>query len=117
MKQPECEFWDPFAPEYADRWQPIEGVDGLSELVLARDPETGSYSRLLKFEPGTDTTPMGVQRHDFIEEILIYEGSLHDLTLGETFHKGWWAYRHPDMPHGPWTSDEGCITFEIRTYV
>jgi hypothetical protein len=115
--KPECEFWDPFSDEYADRWTPIEGVEGLSEIVLGRDEETGSYSRLLRFEAGADTSPLGVQSHDFIEEILIFEGSIHDLTLGETFGRGYWAHRHPDMPHGPWTSEDGCITFEVRTYV
>lgn len=114
--KPQCEFWNPFAEEHADQWQPIEGVDGLTELVLGRDEETGSYSRLLRFEPGTDTSPQGAQSHDFLEEILIYEGTLHDLTLNETFGKGYWAFRHEGMPHGPWTSSDGCITFEIRTY-
>lgn len=115
--KPQCEFWDPFSDQYADRWVPIEGAEGLSEIVLGRDEQTGSYSRLLKFDAGADTTPLGVQSHDFIEEILIFEGSIHDLTLGETFGRGYWAHRHPEMPHGPWTSEEGCITFEVRTYV
>lgn len=114
--KPQYEFWDPFASEVADRWAPVAGVEGLSEIVLGRDEDTGSYSRLLKFEPGTDTTPLGEQRHDFIEEVLIFEGSLHDLGLDQTFGRGFYAYRHHDMPHGPWTSPDGCITFEVRTY-
>ena len=113
---PQCEFWNPFDEAYADRWEPIPEVPGLSQIVLGKDEETGSYSRLLKFEPGTDTTRMGVQKHDFVEEILIHEGSLHDLTLDQTFRKGCWAYRRPGMPHGPWVSPDGCITFEARTY-
>ncbi len=113
---PECEFWDPFDEEHATRWEPVPGVEGLTQLVLGEDPETGSYSRLLRFEPGTDTTPMGVQQHDFVEEVLIYEGSIHDLTLDQTFGKGYWAYRQPGMAHGPWISHDGCITFEVRTF-
>lgn len=115
--KPECEFWNPLDDAFKDRWEPFEGVDGLSQIVLGRDEGSGSYTRLLRFEPGTDTTPMGVQIHDFIEEVLIYEGSLHDLTLGQTFDKGSWAYRHPGMRHGPWVAPDGCITFEVRTYL
>ena len=78
------------------------GIAGLSERVLSRDPEGGDYTRLLRFEPGADTSPMGVQRHDFWEEVLIVEGGLYDLTLDQTFTKGMYACRPPGMPHGPW---------------
>ncbi|HUY55299.1 MAG TPA: cupin domain-containing protein [Candidatus Nanopelagicaceae bacterium] len=115
MPKQEMEFWDPFA-DGAGEWVPITGVDGLAELVLSVDEVTGSYTRLLKFEPGADTTPMGVQRHDFWEEVLIYKGAIHDLTLGQTFYAGQYACRPPGMAHGPWVAAEGCITFEIRTY-
>lgn len=115
MPKPEQEFWDPFASS-PDSWKPVAGVEGLSELVLAHDDETGSYSRLLRFEPGTDTTPMGVQRHDFWEEVLIYQGAIHDLTLDTTFSAGQYACRPPGMAHGPWSAPEGCVTFEVRTF-
>lgn len=114
MAKPETEFWDPFADP--DAWTPVAGVRGLSERVLGTDEQTGTYSRLLKFEPGCDTTPMGVQRHDFYEEVLIYSGALHDLTLDQTFGPGQYAYRHPGMAHGPWQTPDGCVTFEVRTY-
>jgi hypothetical protein len=111
----ETEFWDPFAVDRGS-WTPIEGVAGLSELVLTRDEDTGSYTRLLKFEPGADTRLQGVQKHDFYEEVLIYKGAIHDVTLGQTFSAGQYAYRLPGMVHGPWVAPEGCITFEIRTF-
>lgn len=113
MPKPEMEFWDPFEQ---GEWTPVAGVDGLSERILARDEHTGSYSRLLKFEPGADTSPMGIQKHNFWEEVLIYQGSLHDLTLNETFTQGMYACRPPGMAHGPWRAPDGCVTFEIRTY-
>lgn len=116
MPKPEMEFWDPFLVDKRDRWTPVEGVEGLTEIILAKDDDTGSYTRLLKFKPGTDTTPQGVQKHDFWEEVLIYEGALHDLTLDQTFGKGEYACRPPGMAHGPWVTPDGCITFEIRTY-
>jgi hypothetical protein len=110
MPKPEYEFYDPEAVA----WQPVAGMQGLCERVLSRDPDSGDYTRLLRFEPGADTSPMGVQRHDFWEEVLIVEGGLHDLTLDQTFTKGMYACRPPGMPHGPWRAPEGCLTFEVR---
>jgi ChrR Cupin-like domain len=86
----------------------------LTERILSADPATGVASRILRFAPGTDTTPNGVQIHDFWEEVYILEGSLTDLELGETFTAGMYACRPPGMKHGPWTSDNGCLTFEVR---
>ena len=114
MPKPEMEFWDPFTTGH--EWTKVEGVEGLSEIVLARDDDTGSYTRLLKFEPGTDTGRQGVQVHDFWEEVLIYQGAIHDTTLDQTFSAGQYACRPPGMAHGPWTAPDGCVTFEIRTY-
>ena len=112
MPKPEMEFFEP--TNIPDR--PIGNIPGLSEQILSHDPATGDYTRLLHFEPGTDTTPMGVQRHDFWEEVWIIEGSIHDLTLNQTFSAGMYACRPPGMPHGPWTSENGCRTFEVRYF-
>lgn len=112
MAKPEFEFFDPSTlPD-----QPVGDVPGLSEKILSRDPETGDYTRILQFAPGTDTSAMGVQRHEFWEEVWIVEGSIHDLTLGKAFTAGMYACRPPGMPHGPWRSPNGCRTFEIRYY-
>jgi len=112
MPKPEIEF--SFLTELP--WQPIKGLGGLSEKILSRDKDSGDYTRLLRFEPGADSSPMGVQKHDFWEEVYILNGSLHDISLGETFSAGMYACRPPGMPHGPWTSADGCMTFEIRYY-
>jgi hypothetical protein len=112
MPKPEYEFFDPSSLERHG----VGGVHGLTETILSEDPGTGDYSRLLHFDPGTDTSPMGVQRHDFWEEVWILEGSLEDLSLHETFSAGMYACRPPGMPHGPWRSVDGCRTFEIRYY-
>ena len=111
MPKPELEFFD--VKDVA--WTPVdERVLGLSEQILAREGESGAVTRLLKFEPGTDTSAAGVQVHPFWEEVYILEGSLHDLTLNETFPKGYYACRPPGMRHGPWVAQEGCVTFEVR---
>ena len=112
MPKPEIEF--SFLTELS--WQPIKGVSGLSEKILSRDKDSGDYTRLLRFEPGADSSPMGVQKHEFWEEVYILNGSLHDISLGETFSAGMYACRPPGMPHGPWRSADGCMTFEIRYY-
>jgi hypothetical protein len=111
MSKPEYEFFDPMERM---QWSAIEGVEGLEEMVLSKDEESGDYTRLLRFGPGTDTTPMGQQRHDFWEEVWIVEGAIHDLGMNETFRAGMYACRPPGMPHGPWTAPDGCITFEMR---
>ena len=113
MPKPELEFFDPTSIPH----RPVGGIEGLTEQILARDEETGDYTRMLHFEPQTDTSAMGPQSHDFWEEVWIIEGSIHDLTLGQTFTAGMYACRPPGMPHGPWRSAEGCKTIEFRRYV
>jgi hypothetical protein len=111
MAKPEHEF---FAVDEVP-FQPCAGlVPELVERILAADPESGVATRMLRFPPGTDTTPNGVQRHDFWEEVYILEGAITDLRLGVTFGAGTYACRPPGMEHGPWRSDEGCLTFEVR---
>ena len=111
MAKPEHEFFDVSRVD----WTPCAGdVSGLDERVLAADEGAGVATRLLRFQPGTDTTPNGVQVHDFWEEVYIVEGSFTDLTLDETFVAGMYACRPPGMAHGPWVSEEGCTTFEAR---
>jgi len=103
-----------FFPTHSVGWTPTGGVTGLSERILATDPESGVASRLLRFDRGTDTSTAGPQVHDFWEEVYILEGSLHDLRLDQTFTAGMYACRPPGMPHGPWIAPDGCLTFEVR---
>lgn len=111
MPKPEREFF----PVTEVDWTPCAGgVAGLTERILAADSGAGVATRMLRFSPGTDTTPNGVQVHDFWEEVYIVEGSFTDLELGQTFTAGMYACRPPGMKHGPWRSDEGCLTFEAR---
>ncbi|MFF4503054.1 cupin domain-containing protein [Streptomyces sp. NPDC001401] len=112
MSRPESEFHRPPAP-----WRRPPGAPaGVWEQMLAVDPETGDATVLQRYEPGTDTSPQGAARHDFFEEVYILDGSLTDLRLGETFTAGMYAYRHPGMEHGPWTSPEGVMMFVIRSH-
>lgn len=112
MPKPTFEF---FAVESVP-WTPASGgsIPGLYERILATDAWTGVATRILRFDPGTDTSSAGAQVHPFWEEVYILDGSLHDLTLRETFPRGTYACRPPGMPHGPWAAPEGCLTFEVR---
>lgn len=107
-----------FHPVADHAWRAVEpGVPGLAERILAVDADTGVATRMLRLAPGTDTSPLGQVRHDFWEEVYILEGELHDLTLDEVFPVGGYACRPPGMPHGPWLSVPGCVTFEVRYLV
>jgi hypothetical protein len=114
MSKPEIEF------TAADSvgWTPVPGAaSGLSERVLARDGDGDGdlpVTRILRFEPGTDTSPNGVLTHEYWEEVYILEGDMTDLRLGQTFTAGMYAVRPPGMEHGPWTSESGCLTYEVR---
>jgi hypothetical protein len=112
MTKPELEF---FATDGVS-WTPVPGsrCEGLSERILAAHGGDQIATRLLRFAPGTDTSANGTLAHDFWEEVYILQGDLHDLELGQTFTAGMYACRPPGMKHGPWTSAEGCITFEVR---
>src|SRR5205823_10884959 len=103
MAKPEREFF----PVDEVAWTPAQGP-GMFERMLSADAATGLATRMLRFEPGTDTSTAGPQVHQFWEEVYILEGALHDLTLDQTFPKGSYACRPPGMPHGPWRTPEGC---------
>lgn len=112
MPKPEREFF----PVSDIDWTPALGgaVAGLFERILATDSDGGVATRMLRFDPGTDTSTAGPQVHDFWEEVYVIEGALHDLRLGQTFAKGTYACRPPGMAHGPWVAPQGCLTFEVR---
>jgi hypothetical protein len=112
MPKPELEFF----PVDTVAWTPAMGgqVAGLFERILATDSQSGVATRMLRFDPGTDTSPAGPQVHPFWEEVYIVQGALHDLSLDQTFPQGTYACRPPGMPHGPWIAADGCLTFEVR---
>jgi hypothetical protein len=104
-----------FRPVSDVQLTPVDArVPGLRERILTRDPATGVVTRILSFDVGTDTSPLGTQVHSFWEEVYILSGSLIDLRLGEEFPSGSFACRPPGMAHGPWVAPVGCVTFEVR---
>lgn len=110
MDKPELEFQIPDG-----EWRPAGGpVEGIWEQILSASDDSADYTRLLRFEPGTDSSANGALTHEFWEEVFIVSGDLTDLRLGQTFTAGMYACRPPGMPHGPWTSEEGVLMVEFR---
>jgi hypothetical protein len=90
-----------------------EDGPGIAQRVLSQDPVDGTLTRLARWAPGT-VSGAEVIRHEYFEEVYLLEGSLTDLSLGQTFATGDYASRPPGMPHGPYQTDEGCTMLEIR---
>ncbi|GAA1975048.1 cupin domain-containing protein [Amycolatopsis minnesotensis] len=89
--------------------------DGVTERILSSDPDDPAIlTRLARWAPGLDTSFDGVITHDYVEEVYLLDGELHDLTLGRTFRAGEFAMRRPGMRHGPYRTETGCVMLETR---
>jgi hypothetical protein len=107
-------YWNPLSDDAKSRWEPVEGLEGIAEAItVAIDRESGDYSRLTRFLPGSDTTPFGPQVHDYPEEVLVLEGRLYDAAFDRWLTVGDYASRPPGEVHGPFRTDSGCIVFEV----
>jgi hypothetical protein len=106
MPKPAIEF----SPVAAVAWEPVS--PGVSQRLLARDSDGVGLTRILRWEPGFESTEPAV--HDYVEEVYILSGSMYDTTLERTFSAGRYACRPPGLVHGPWTSAEGCEMLEVR---
>jgi hypothetical protein len=49
-----------------------------------------------------DSKLVMISEHTFHEEVYILEGSVTDLSLGQSYGKGYHAKRNPGMKHGPY---------------
>lgn len=112
MTKPEIEFTD---TETESTWTQVAGYPpGILEKILSRGTKEDEYTRLLKFPP--DSRTKDLLSHKFWEEVLILEGSIHDINKDKTFTAGYYACRPPGMAHGPYHSKSGCLLFEVRYY-
>lgn len=99
--------------ELNGEWRVVEGgYNGTMEKILSYDPETGNYTRLLKFPPQTNVPD--VLTHDFCEEVYVVDGYLIDTQKKITIAKGSYGSRLPGMIHGPYEIPLGCTTVEFR---
>ena len=110
MDKPELEFQIPDG-----EWRPAGGpVEGINEMILSASADSPDHTRILRFDPGVDSSENGALTHEFWEEVYIVSGDLTDLRLDQTFTAGMYACRPPGMPHGPWTSEAGVLMVEFR---
>ncbi|CAG9957200.1 unnamed protein product [Clonostachys rosea f. rosea IK726] len=85
---------------------------GIWELVLNGDPNSDHKSCLQWYEPNATSVTDDIITHLYIEEVCFIEGGLSDVTLGEGWGPGSYAYRLPGMKHGPYkASPQGCLQF------
>ena len=80
--------------------------------VLHEAEKKGSRTRLLRFDPGAFTTEPF--EHDYWEEVFQVSG---DLKVGGVVYGPMtYACRPPFTPHGPFSSEKGCLLLEIHYY-
>ena len=107
-----------------DEWHSPPGYPpGIEQKILAgrldEDRKAGNRTRLLRFKPGAYTTQPFV--HDYWEEVYLLSG---DLTVTDPKHReqarsfapNTYACRPPGVPHGPFTSERGCVLLEFHYY-
>jgi len=79
---------------------------------LDEKAKRGSRTRLLRLQPGAFTTQPFV--HDYWEEVYQISGDM--IVGGKTFGPMTYACRPPGAPHGPFSSNGGCLLYEIHYY-
>lgn len=89
-------------------------IPGIKELLLAEDPETGAYSRIVLFQPGFEFDR--ALEHPFWEEIFVLEGHVFDLGSDTLYTKGAYGLRPPGTPHGPYRIELGATVLEITWF-
>lgn len=109
----------PFASvDLSSGWEQVPGgAEGVEQKMLSgaldETAQVGVRTRLIRFRPGTVARDVFV--HDYWEEVYLMEGHLN--VAGEDHHAPSFACRPPGTPHGPFSSPEGCVFFEIQYYV
>ena len=110
--------------DVSDGWEPAPGAaPGIEQKMLSgildEQARVGVRTRLIRFQPGAIAPNQFV--HDYWEEVYLIEGELitgcdAEGNGGETFAAPCFACRPPGTYHGPFTSPEGCLFFEIQYY-
>jgi hypothetical protein len=101
----------PWAEVGKERGGPVPGI---KEQLLAVDPETGAYTRIVWFQPGFKfDRPL---QHPFWEELFMLEGHMIDYATNTLYTKGCYALRPAGVAHGPFGTDLGCTILETTWY-
>ncbi|KAK7219415.1 hypothetical protein V2G26_007418 [Clonostachys chloroleuca] len=91
--------------------RPAHPLVGAAPVSTPR--KTSDHKSCLQwYEPNTTSVTDDIITHLYIEEVCFIEGGLLDVTLGEGWGPGSYAYRLPGMKHGPYkASPQGCLQF------
>lgn len=106
-------------------WEPVPGgAPGVEQKMLSGSLDEagkiGVRTRLIRFHPGTIAPDVFL--HDYWEEVYLISGKLvngcdANGDGGSKYAAPSYACRPPGTPHGPFTSTDGCIFFEIQYYL
>lgn len=116
----------PFQMLHNDQgWEQVPGgAAGVEQKMLSgaldEDRKIGVRTRLIRFQPGT--VAPNVFLHDYWEEVYLISGNLVNAcdaqgAGGTEFTAPSYACRPPGTEHGPFTSENGCVFFEIQYYI
>jgi len=103
--------------DLASGWETIPGYPaGIRQKILSgqldETARAGTRTRLLRFDAGAFTTrPF---EHEYWEEVFQISGDL--FVGGVTFGPMTYACRPPHVPHGPFSSKEGCLLLEVHFF-
>ena len=104
------------SPEKELEWVPVKTLpEGAKECLLYRDEDSGSYSRLISFEPGFRGTEDPLL-HDFDEVVYIVSGGAVNERLGCYYPAGTVAVFPAGVKHGPLHYPVGGVVIEFRHY-
>jgi len=106
-------YFNALSEEHADKWEVVEGTDGLVEFYTLAMDEKGDYTRLTRFKAGADTLAFGAISHLYPEEVMIISGRMYDASVERWLETGDYASRAPHELHGPFRTDVDCIVLEM----
>ncbi|MEE8587937.1 MAG: hypothetical protein V3S80_01175 [Sulfurimonadaceae bacterium] len=106
-------YFNALLDENADKWEVIEGTDGLVEFYTLAMDEKGDYTRLTRFKAGADTSAFGAISHLYPEEVMIISGRMYDASVDRWLEIGDYASRPPHELHGPFKTDVDCVVLEM----
>jgi len=106
-----------FSLDFSTGWERPEGYpEGIDQKIICGSLDEankkGSRTRILRFAPGAFTTKPF--EHECWEEVFLFTG---DLSVeGELFEPYTYACRPPGTPHGPFSSEKGCMLIETHFF-
>jgi len=106
-----------FPLDFSTGWERPPGYpEGVDQKIISggldEENKKGSRTRILRFVPGAYTTEPF--EHDYWEEVFLFSGDL--KVDGVVYQPHTYACRPPFTPHGPFSSEKGCMLLETHFY-